>query len=158
MVENVLVSSSTTSLRSLRWQSCHHRLLAVKQFPHLHYSGQGLCLERHNTRTKLAQVLSLLWCNSTVSPMVAVLCVCIPQLSGSWVQAKIIMCLLPWWCVTKVFSYQLILHSNSCHHPKMLGMAQQSVAVGSASSSLHCHGADILALQCCFLPCLQVAA
>lgn len=146
MMESVLLSTSTSFLRTLGWQSCQQRLLSVKQFPHLHCSGQGLCLERHNTRMKLAQVLSLLWCNARVSPMVAVPCVRIPQLSGSWVQAKITIRLLPWWCVTKVFSYQLILHSDSFHHPKVLGMAQQNVAGGSASSFLHCHRADIPAL------------
>lgn len=115
---------------------CQHRLLSAKQFLHMHRSRRGLCSERHNTGMKLAQVRSLLWCNFCVSPTVAALSACIPQLSSSWVQARIRICLPSGWHVTKVLSYQLILHSNSCHHPKALGTVLQSFAGGSASSLL----------------------
>lgn len=115
---------------------CQRRHLSAHQFLHVHHSGRGLCSERHNTGMKPAQVPSLLWCNSRVSPMVAALSACIPQLSRSWAQARISICLPSGWRVTKALSYQLILRSNSCHHPKALGMALQSFAGGSASSSL----------------------
>lgn len=125
---------------------CQHRLLSAKQFLHMHRSGRGLCSERHNTGMKLAQVRSLLWCNFCVSPTVAALSACIPQLSSSWVQARIRICLPSGWRVTKVLSYQLILHSFLSPSQGAWHGAAELCWGKRKQLALCCHGADITAL------------